>query len=295
MSMRKQFVETTTKLMEKDKKTVTLLGDIGVFGFRHLMQKYPDRVYNIGILEQATISVASGLALSGLIPFVHTISPFIVERAYEQLKLDFGYQRCGGNFIGVGGSYDYSKLGSTHSCPADVGALRQIPGMEIVLPGTDEEFDQLLMSEYNNGRPTYFRLSERCNKASNEVAFGKGTVIKKGKLGTAVVIGTLLDQALEALGDLDVTILYYTTVKPFDKALLKEYTVRNHVLLIEPYYYGTLSEEIISSFIGESLKLDFIGVPHEFLANYGNVQQNDEYCKITSYEIRKKMENLIHE
>lgn len=295
MSMRKQFVDTTTKLMESDKKIVTLLGDIGVFGFRHLMQKYPERVYNIGILEQATISMASGMALCGIIPFVHTISPFIVERAYEQLKLNFGYQECGGNFIGVGGSYDYSKLGSTHSCPADVGALRQIPNMEIVLPGTDEEFDTLLMSAYNNGRPTYFRLSERCNRISNEVVFGRGNVIKKGQLGTAIVVGNLLDKALDALGNLDVTILYYTTVKPFDKALLKEYTVRNHILLIEPYYYGTLSEEIISSFPGESLRLDFIGVPHEFLTNYGNVEENDEYCNITSYEIRRKMENLIYE
>jgi transketolase len=173
INMRKQFPKTVETLMSQNERLVVLLGDIGVFGFRNIFSDYPDRIYNIGILEQSTIGVAAGLALEGMIPVVHTIAPFIVERSLEQLKLDFGYQQLGGNFVSVGASYDYAALGCTHHCPADVSILKSIPEMEIVLPGTAEEFDCLFNQVYDDGRPTYFRLSEQSNKESHVVKFGE--------------------------------------------------------------------------------------------------------------------------
>ena len=124
--MRKQFVQSVEKILGENSETVLLLGDIGVFGFRNAFRDYPSRVYNIGILEQATISLAGGLAKTGLIPIVHTIATFLVERCLEQLKIDFGYQQLGGNFISVGNSYDYASLGCTHHCPADIGLLKKL-------------------------------------------------------------------------------------------------------------------------------------------------------------------------
>ena len=118
--MRKQFTKTLQDILYSNKKTCLLLGDIGVFGFRNELTNLPDRVYNIGILEQSTIGTAAGLAKTGLIPFVHTIAPFLVERSLEQLKVDFGYQCLNGNFISVGASYDYASLGCTHHCPGDI-------------------------------------------------------------------------------------------------------------------------------------------------------------------------------
>jgi transketolase len=109
--MRKQFTKTITKFLIKNNKIILLLGDIGVFGFKNLLKKYPARALNIGILEQSTISFAAGLSKSGFIPIVHTIAPFIVARAFEQLKIDFGYQKLKGNFITIGSSYDYASLG----------------------------------------------------------------------------------------------------------------------------------------------------------------------------------------
>src|SRR3989339_1983837 len=169
--MRKQLVKTVQSTLATDDNVVLLLGDIGVWGFREAFKLYPERVFNIGILEQSTISLSAGLSMSGLIPVVHTIAPFLVERAYEQLKDDFGYQKLGGNFISVGASYDYAALGCTHHCPADVNILINIPGMEIVVPGTAEEFDKLFKESYNNGNITYFRLSERKNQTEVKVKF----------------------------------------------------------------------------------------------------------------------------
>jgi transketolase len=99
--MRKQFVTTVSNVMSEDENLCLLSGDIGVFGFKKCFEDHPDRTYNIGILEQATISLAAGMSKANMIPVVHTIAPFIVERALEQLKDDFGYQNINGNFISI--------------------------------------------------------------------------------------------------------------------------------------------------------------------------------------------------
>lgn len=83
IGMRAQFTNTIEVLSNNDDKVITLLNDIGVFAFRDIKAKYPNRVHNLGILEQSTIGIAAGLSISGYIPFFHTIAPFIVERGYE--------------------------------------------------------------------------------------------------------------------------------------------------------------------------------------------------------------------
>ncbi len=295
MNMRKQLVNTVESILEKDNRLVLLLGDIGVFGFRKAFELFPERVYNIGILEQSTISVAAGLAIEGLIPVVHTIAPFLVERSLEQLKDDFCYQRLGGNFVSIGDSYDYAALGCTHHCPGDVGILKNLPNMEIVLPGTPSEFDILFNEAYSNQNPTYFRLSDRSNSQDYDVKFGKAEIIKKGKLATIVVVGHLLKPVLEASKDIDVTILYYTTVAPFDGETLRENCVSSKIMLCEPYYSGALSADILNALKPNPIVLDFIGVPHIFLTNYGLAEEHDELIGITAKNIRERIERLIYE
>ncbi len=82
--------------MDRDERIVVLLGDIGVFAFQDVFTKYPNRCFNIGICEQSMVGMAAGLSMAGLIPIVHTIEPFLVERAFEQIKDDFGYQELKG-------------------------------------------------------------------------------------------------------------------------------------------------------------------------------------------------------
>lgn len=293
--MRKQFVKTVEALLENDKNLVLLLGDIGVFGFRRASEKYPDRVYNIGILEQATVSMASGMAMEGLIPVIHTIAPFLIERSLEQLKVGFCYQNLGGNFVSVGASYDYAALGCTHHCPGDVGILKNLPGMEIVLPGTAWEFDLLFRQTYSNGNPTYYRLSERQNTNSYDVKFGKAVLIQKGKLATIIAIGPALNPVVEACRNLDVAILYYTTVVPFDGDTLRENTVSSKVMICEPYYQGIISNDILHALWPKPVLIDCLGVPHSFLANYGQAEEHDESIGLTADNIRNRIIRLINE
>lgn len=291
--MRKQFVTTVEAALARDERLALLLGDIGVWGFNKAFGAFPERVYNIGILEQSTVSVAAGLAMTGFIPIVHTITPFIIERAYEQIKLDFGYQRLGGNFVSVGASYDYAALGCTHHCPGDVNALSQIPGMEIVLPGTPQEFDRLFNQAYANGHPTYFRLSEQSNATSVEVEFGKAAVIKKGSQATVIAVGTGLNIVLEAVADLDVTVLYYTTVAPFDAATLQATVGNGKIVICEPYYSGAVATHVLKALPGERLAIEMVGVPLQFLTNYGRAQEHHQAIGFTAENVRAKLMALI--
>jgi transketolase len=292
--MRKQFVETVEEILKKDERTVLLLGDIGVFGFRNAFKEYPDRVYNIGILEQSTISMSAGLNMVGLIPIVHTIAPFLTERCFEQIKDDFGYQKLGGNLVSVGASYDYAGLGCTHHCPADVPILMNIPDVQIVVPGTSEDFDTLFKESYANGKLKYFRLSERKNQNKFAVSFGKAKVVKKGKSATVIAVGPLLDVVLSSVKDLDVTVIYITTIRPFDIETVRRNIVGGKVMICEPYYSGALAESVLSA-SKKPLKIEFIGVPKEFLTNYGTMEDHDQALGFTEKETFKKVKKLIHE
>lgn len=293
--MRKQFVRTVEALLATDERLMVLLGDIGVFGFRRAMTACPGRILNIGILEGASVGVAAGLAMEGFVPVFHTIAPFITERALEQLKDDFCYQRLGGNFVSVGASYDYAGLGCTHHAPGDVPALRNLPGMEIVVPGTPSEFDTLFRAAYANGRPTYFRLSETSNAVSRAADFGRAEVVRAGSRAAVVAFGPLLDRVLAASEGLDVTVLYYTTAFPFDARVLREKAAARRVLLVEPWYSGAMADEVVAAFAGEPVALRCAGVPRRFLTDYGSAPEHDAAIGLTPAGIRSELVRLIGE
>jgi len=294
VSMRQRFVAVLEDLLGKDTRVALLLGDIGVFGFRRAMAAHPGRAINIGILEQATISLAAGMAASGMIPVVHSIAPFLVERALEQLKIDFCYQGLGGNFVSVGASYDYAALGCTHHCPGDVGVLMNLPGMEIVLPGTADEFESLLRQSYANGRPTYFRLSERENPGSHPVAFGRAVVVRTGTLATVIALGPALAPVMAAVDGLDVTVLYYTCAAPFDAATLAAHCPSGRVLLCEPYYGGVLAGDVTRALFPRPVILEAAGLPRVFFSDYGRAEDHDKALGLTPETIRERITRLVH-
>lgn len=285
--MRSQFVQTMSDLMPVDQRLVLLLGDIGVFGFRHLLKDYPSRTYNIGILEQASVSLAAGLSLAGMVPVFHTIAPFMVERAYEQLKVDFGYQNLNGNFVTVGASYDYAGLGCTHHCPADIGALKLIPNMSIICPGSSGEFDALFKAGLNLSGPKYYRLSETQNKHAQPVQFGEANVIKRGSGGVVIAVGTMLDRIISACEDLDVSILYYASVAPFDsKALAAMTNDGERIIICEPYYVeGGITPNVIQATLGKAVAILNIGIPTIFLNHYGSLQEHDALYRLDAASI----------
>lgn len=293
--MRKQFVATIERLSNENCKLVILLGDIGVYGFRNVFRDYNDRIYNIGVCEQSMASMAAGLAKEGFIPVIHSIAPFVVERCFEQLKCDVCYQQLGVNIVSVGASYDYAALGSTHHCPGDIKILSSLPGMEIVVPGTPSEFDQLFQQSYANNNPTYFRLSEISNEKIMNVSFGKANIIRKGKLGTLVVFGPSLNWIENKVFDWSINILYYTTVKPFDNKALIENVNNEKIIILEPYYTGAINQIISNSLQDIPISIHNIGVPTEFLTNYGMRVDHDKSLGLTKKQISIQLQKIIYE
>ena len=291
--MRKQFVKTISKLFKKDKKIVMLLGDIGVFGFRKLFKLHSKRIYNIGILEQSMISLAAGLSNEGMKPIVHTIAPFIVNRAYEQLKIDFGYNKLNGNFVSIGASYDYASLGCTHHCPEDINLMHNIPNMQIVVPGNSEEFNDLFNQSYNKKNPTYYRLSDHENGKKFKVKFGKSNYIDNKSKITIVAIGPVLNNIYPLIEKYKLNLIYLTTIRPFDQNVFKKILKKNSsVLIIEPFYSGAINIEINNSFKNQNLKIKNISVPFRFLTNYGSKKQHDEKLGFTIENFEKTIKQL---
>ena len=287
--MRKQFVKTLKNILYSDERTVLLLGDIGVYGFRDELSNLANRVYNIGILEQTTISMASGMSHSGLIPFIHTISPFMVERAFEQIKDDFGYQNLTGNFVSIGNSYDFSALGCTHHCPGDIQILMSIPNIKIFTPGTSSELDYLMNKHYTNG-VNYYRLSEYENDVSYET--DKISVIKNGTKATIICFGNKLNETVEACKDMDVTLLYSNTISSFDEQTLKNNFNKN-IIIVQPFYVGSVDSLISKVFADEYYRIYNIGVPKQFLTKYGSKHEQDVYLRLDSKGIFNQIQNIL--
>jgi transketolase len=290
--MRKTFSAVLEQLIEDDPRVVTLLGDIGVFSFRKTMEAFPERVINIGILEQSMIGIAAGLSKLGLVPFVHTIAPFLVERALEQLKVDFGYQQLSGNFVSVGASSDYSALGCTHHCPGDIAILLTIPGFEIFVPGTAQELTQAIRSSYDNLLPSYFRISERVNKHNFSNSANRGTIVRSGSKCSVIVFGPMLDLTLNALEGLDVEILYFYKLSPIDEELIRQQCKTGKILLIEPFYSGTMTHKI-SELISSWSRVISIGYPREFVRNYGTLEEHLKFVGFSVENIRSTVMKLI--
>src|SRR3990170_6447665 len=151
-TIRQEFADTMLEVGQKDPNLLVLIGDISHFILQPFAKACPGRFYNIGICENTIVNMAAGLSKVGFYPVVHTISPFIIERSFEQIKDDFGYQRVGVNIVTVGSAFDYGGLGCTHHCYGDFAMLKTIEGTEIIYPGSPLEFNLLFKQTYKNGK-----------------------------------------------------------------------------------------------------------------------------------------------
>jgi hypothetical protein len=189
--MRQTFVDTATALLDEDPRTAVVLADISAEAFAPAARAHPDRVVNVGIREQLMLGVAGGLALTGLRPIVHSYAPFVVDRAYEQIKLDLNHQGVGAVLVSIGASYDASAEGRTHQSPGDVALFDTLGGWKVHVPGHADEVGPLLTAAAAHDEPVYIRLSTQRN-AQARPATGLQT-IRAGGRAAVVAVGPMLD------------------------------------------------------------------------------------------------------
>jgi len=264
--MRKQFKDTMLDLAEKDERIVLIFGDISVYLFREFQSRFPDRFFNMGICEATLVSVASGLSSQGFIPVVHSIAPFVTERAMEQIKLDFVYNKFPGNIVSTGATFDYAWDGATHHAWMDLGALRMLPSFEVIQPGSKKETDVLLRHWYASGNSTYFRLSDHEHGLDLDLPSGKGIVVRDtGAPITVVTAGPILKNVYEAISDLDINLLYYNVLKPFDRDLIRSF--QNTEIKVIHDSFGLF--EAVCECTGVAVAK--LGLPDQFCCSYGTI------------------------
>lgn len=291
--MRRQFCESASEIVRNNDNAALLLGDIGVFGFRQVLSEFPLRAINIGILEQSMVGIAAGFSLAGFTPIVHTIAPFMVERALEQIKIDFGYQRLAGNFVSVGASFDYAALGCTHHCPADISILSDIPGANLYIPGTAIEFEQMFRSNWDNGKLNYFRLSETVNSVSYISNFNLH-LVKSGESATVIVVGPLLDRVIESTPNLDLDVFYLNNLGPEEIDFSGLSIKGKKVVIIEPYYSGPVLQRMSSYLESNDLRVLQIGIPRKFLTNYGTAEEHYLNLGFAPKELHQRIKGFVN-
>jgi transketolase len=287
--MRRAAAEAVVELFREDPRVAIVLAEISTDLFEPAFRHDPRRAVNVGIMEQSMVGVAAGFALEGFLPVVHTIAPFLAERALEQVKLDFGYQGLEGLFISTGGSYDYGTSGFTHHSPGDVAALSTVPGMEIVVPGVAAEAHTLVRMKHGNGRPTYLRTTVAENRAARELAPGGLMPVRRGAELTVIAVGPMLDRTLAALDGIDATVLYATTVLPLDAAVLAAETISPDVVVVEPFFEGTLAGQVTAALAHRPTRLLSIGVPRRAIRSYGTSAEHDRELRLDTAGIRERI------
>ena len=153
--MRRRFGRVLAKLADIDQRIYVISGDIGYRVFDEFRERHPKRFINIGICEQSMIGVSAGMDLEGLRPWVYTMTPFLIERPFEQIKLDINQQMLNVKLVGYA---DYPTLGPTH---AELDA-RQLIGLckniNAFFPNNGEETEQAILEAYQNQGPCFLSL-----------------------------------------------------------------------------------------------------------------------------------------
>ncbi|MCX5504659.1 transketolase [Streptomyces sp. NBC_00053] len=277
-TMRDRFITTTSQLLDEDPRLALVLAEISRDGFGPAARAHPDRVVNVGIREQLLIGAGAGMALTGLRPIVHTFASFLVERPFEQVKLDFGHQGVGGVLVSAGGSYDWPAGGFTHMSPGDVALLDTLDGWTVHVPGHPDEAEELLRQAAAGDGRVYVRLSLQSNERARPVGAGAGfTAVREGTDGVVIAVGPMLDNVLAATEGLDVTVLYATTVAPFDAAGLRR-AVGDHraadVVIVEPYLAGTSTAAANDALAELPHRVLGLGVGRAELRKYGEMDEH---------------------
>ena len=267
--MRDTFVATTTALLSDDPRTAVVLADISAGDFAPAMRRHPDRVINVGIREQLMAGVAGGLALTGMRPYVHSYAPFLVDRAYEQIKLDLGHQDTGAVLVSIGASYDASNVGYTHQSPGDVALLDTLDGWTVHVPGHPDEVAR--PAAPRPPRPTTGctcgcprrRTSARTARSSrSSAAAGPAprSCWRSARCST---------RCWPRSPDLDVTVAYTQTPRPLDTAGLRSLVSRD-VVLVEPYLAGTSSRLVAEALRDVPHRELHLGVSRSETRHYGS-------------------------
>jgi transketolase len=300
LDLRTRFYEELDPLLDAHPDVDVVLAVIGSGYMSRAIERHPGRVIDVGIREQALIGVAGGLALAGRRPIVHTFASFLVERPYEQVKLDLGHQDVGAVLVSAGASYDVSAGGRTHQSPADVALISALPGWTVHVPGHADEVAELLHREAAGTGRVYVRLSGQRNSRPHPVD-GRVHLVRDGADAAAgsaplvLAVGPMLDTVLDATADLPVRVAWTATPHPLDAEGLRALTGPAPVLaVVEPYLEGTSAAAVAAALADRPSRVLHVGVPGETeLRRYGTPRDHAAAHGLDAAGVRRRVTGLL--
>lgn len=158
--MRREFGKVIVELAENDDSVILIVSDFGYGIIETFAEKFPKRFFNFGVCEQSIIGIAAGMALKGLKPYIFGITPFMIERTFEQIKLDINEQNANVKIVGYA---DYPTQGITHSEIDAHYMMKMFKNIESYFPRNSIETRNALMESYNSKKPTFVSLKMDTN------------------------------------------------------------------------------------------------------------------------------------
>lgn len=275
--MRDGFGEALEELGQKDERIVVLTADLAestrVAGFA---KKFPDRFFQVGVSEQALVTVAAGMAAAGKIPFITSYAVFSPGRTFEQIKVAVALNDLPVKIIGAHAGFGASMYGATHQSLEDIAMMRTIPNMVVEAPADFEEAKKATFAIAANGKPSYLRLARQESEifSSGNFEIGKAVVLREGKDPQVAIIGCgpILSEGLKAAEELtdigiESQVINCHSIKPIDDiAITNAARLCGGIVTIEEHQvFGGLGSTIAEVVVqGHQVPMEFIGVRDSF-------------------------------
>jgi transketolase len=274
-SLRDAYGKALLALGEKDPDLVAMDADLSgstrtvLFG-----QKFPDRFFNVGVMEPTMMSIAAGLALQGRKVFASTFAVFAAGQAYNFVRQSICYNKANVKIVATHGGLLVGADGGTHQMVEDIGLMRGLPGMTVVVPADAPSTRAATFEVAEREGPAYVRLTRENLPTVTDGSFriGKAAELRTGSDLTIVAVGALVARALEVAEELSrvgvsTRVLDFASVKPFDEpALLRAARETGAVLVLEEHTVLTGVGALVASTVSENYPVPVrrVGVPDLF-------------------------------
>lgn len=276
-SQRDGFGEALVELGEKNPDIVVLTADLAESTrVKEFADRFPDRFFQVGVAEQALVTVAAGMAAAGKIPFTTSYAVFSPGRTFEQIKVTAALNDLPVKIVGAHAGFGASMYGATHQSLEDIALMRVIPNMVVEVPTDYNEAKKATFAIAENGKPSYLRLARQDSPeiSKGEFETGKAVTLRQGKDPQVAIIGCgpILDEGLKAAEELseigiETMVINCHTIKPIDDiAITNAARICGSIVTLEEHQvYGGLGSavsEVVSQ--GHNVPIEFVGVRDEF-------------------------------
>ena len=276
IATREAYGKALVDLGEQNKKVVVLDADLaGATMTKYFKAAHPDRFFDCGIAEANMMNIGAGLSTMGLVPFCSTFAMFGAGRAYEQIRNSIAYPKFNVKICCSHAGVSVGEDGGSHQAIEDIGLMRMIPGMTVIVPADAKEARKATFALAAFKGPAYMRLARLATPVFDEeypFEIGKANVLREGKDVAVFACGLMVNEALEAAKllaaeGIEISVINVHTIKPIDEACVSEYAAKcgNVVTVEEHSVIGGLGDAVAGVLMGKiNCKFLKIGVNDQF-------------------------------